>query len=165
MDVESASMTTSCVTWNFRVEHIWSFSPGSISGILHSPNARCQWKSKCNATQDHLCWGWKELCSIGFLSWEGHNLEPLFSNLYDDPSQIGTEIEQSSRSQVYFKSVLVEYCPVFNERLAGGGVMTLSSLCAKSRQARLERKRAGCPTEGSLHLGKNNLKNAVQKKN
>ena len=46
---------------------------------------------------------------------------------------------------------------MFNERLAGGGVMTLSSLCAKSRQARLE-KRAGCPTEGSLHLGKNNLK-------
>ena len=65
----------------------------------------------------------------------GHKLEPLFSNLYDDPSQIGTEIEQSSRLRVYFKSVLVEYCPVFNQRLAWGGVMTLTGLCAKRRQA------------------------------
>ena len=98
-------------------------------------------------------------CSIGFLKTEiGHKLEPLFSNLYDDPSQIETEIEQLSRSQVYFKNVLVEYCPVFSQRLAGGGVMTLTGLCAKSRQARLEWKRAGCPTKGSLHLEKNRLR-------
>jgi len=95
---------------------------------------------------------------LAFSTEIGHKLEPLFSNLCDDPSQIGTEIEQSSRLWVYFKSVLVEYCPVFNQRLAGGGVMTLSSLCAKSRQARLEWKRTGCPTEGPLHLEKNRLR-------
>ena len=88
----------------------------------------------------------------------GHKLEPLFSNLYDDPSQIETEIEQLSRLRVYFKNVVVEYCPVFSQRLAGGGMMTLTGLCAKSREARLEWKRAGCPTKGSLHLEKNRLR-------
>ena len=37
-------------------------------------------------------------------------------------------------------------------------MMTLSSLCAKSRQARLEWNRAGRPTEGPLHLEKNRLR-------
>ena len=88
----------------------------------------------------------------------GHKLEPLFSKLHDDPIQVETEIEQLSRSRVYFKSVLVEYCPVFSQRLGGGGVMTLNGLCAKSKQASLEWKRAWCTTEGPLHLEKNRLR-------
>ena len=40
----------------------------------------------------------------------------------------------------------------------------LSGLCAKSRQARLEWMRAGCPSEGPLHSEKNRLRNAVCRK-
>ena len=75
---------------------------------------------------------------LAFSAEIGNKLKPLLSNHYDDPSQIGTEFEQLSRPRVYFKSALVEYCPVFSQRLGGGGMMTLSGLWAKSRQARLE---------------------------
>ena len=80
---------------------------------------------------------------LAFSTEIGHKLEPLFSKFHDNPSQVETEIEKSSRSRVYFKSVLVEYCPVFSQRLGGGGVMTLSGLCAKTRQA--ESRELGVP--------------------
>ena len=40
----------------------------------------------------------------------------------------------------------------------------LSGLCAKSRQARLEWKRAGCPSEGPFHSEGNRLRNAVRER-
>ena len=154
-------MTTSSVTHEMSDLNTSDHFPLSLAVSLVYSTVPVQDASENqNVMPSRIDWAEAERSGavLAFSTEIGHKLEPLFSNLYDDPSQIGTEIEQSSRLQVYFKSVLVEYCPVFNQRLAGGGVMTLSSLCAKSRQSMLEWKRAGCPIKGSLHLEKNRLR-------
>ena len=159
MNVESASMTTSCVTHESSDLNTCDHFPLTVS-LIYSTVPMQDASENQNAMPSRIDWAEAERCGavLAFSAEIGHKLEPLFSNLYDDPSQIETEIEQLSRLRVYFKNVLVEYCPVFSQRLAGGGVMTLTGLCAKSRQARLEWKRAGCPTKGSLHLEKNRLR-------
>ena len=155
MDVESASKTTSSVT---EMSDLSTSDHFLLAVFLVYSTVPIQDTSENQNAMPFRAEAERSGAVLAFSTEIGHKLEPLFSNLYDDPSQIGTEIEQSSRLRVYFKSVLVEYCPVFNQRLAGGGVMTLNSLCAKSRQAMLEWERAWCPIKGPLHLEKNRLR-------
>ena len=120
MDVESASMTTSCVTHKSSDLNTCDHFPLAVS-LVYSTVSMQDASENQNAMPSRIDWvvAKRSGAVLAFSAEIGCKLEPLLSKLHDDPSQIGTEFEQLSRPRVYFKSVLVEYCPVFSQRLAG----------------------------------------------
>ena len=120
MDVESASMTISCVTHEMFNLSTSDHFPLAVC-LVYSTVPMQDTSENRNAMPFRVDWAEAERSGavLTFSAVIGHKLEPLFSNLYDHPSQIGTEIEQSNRSRVYFKSVLVEYCPVVMQPKTG----------------------------------------------
>ena len=88
-------MTTSCVTHEMADLNTSDHLPLTAS-LVYSTVPKHEATENENAMPSRIDWAEAERngAVLAFSAEIGHKLEPLFSKLYDDPSQIGAEIEQ-----------------------------------------------------------------------
>ena len=158
MEVEAASMATSCI----------AYSTDDVNTSDHHPLTASISYDACSSDQDSSPPSFKRIDWIGaekngdlalFLDEIRSKLEALYSRLYNDVEDINSNIQ-------HVADILKETadCLLSREQLKKWRDDTLSCLCAQSQRARSKWKNAGSPKVGPLFEENNRLCRAVRKR-